>query len=369
MTIQPQGSDKVEWARYTTEDIGYFGFDTKDYYGPAELRMLVQHETDPGVYEPERKARIKLERALTPTPRMLTEAEKRIDGAHISSGHNQVEQILDNTSMLIDADGIVLPEVTIREKRRYIDYFTFHAFDVKKDVELELDLGEYPTDVLGYLLDKGYSGYYDPDAATGASGSMSAMSGDFFLDGIPVFWYIHDDTKCLYQGEYEQPWLLDTRDLEGILVFDSPANTIEIRESVPLYMKLINAHNDMDAIIAMNGGLSTDKLIRYRLVDIHVKNESDILSNKAKRNLGQRVGILDGFTIQTAQFYSPVYPEGPVPGDVDYRRTLYWNPNVVTDSLGHAEIEFYNNSYSTRFNVNGAGITRSGTPYNLDIDF
>ena len=125
----------------------------------------------------------------------------------------------------------------------------------------------------------------------------------------------------------------------------------------------------MDAIIAMNGGLSTDKLIRYRLVDIHVKNESDILSNKAKRNLGQRVGILDGFTIQTAQFYSPVYPEGPVPGDVDYRRTLYWNPNVVTDSLGHAEIEFYNNSYSTRFNVNGAGITRSGTPYNLDIDF
>ena len=45
---------------------------------------------------------------------------------------------------------------------------------------------------------------------------MSVMSGDFLLDGIPVFWYVHDDAECLYQGVYEQPWLFDTRDLEGI---------------------------------------------------------------------------------------------------------------------------------------------------------
>ena len=56
-------------------------------------------------------------------------------------------------------------------------------------------------------------------------------------------------------------------------------------------------------------------------------------------------------------------------GDVDYRRTLYWNPNVIADENGYAEIEFYNNSYSTKFNVSGAGITASGMPYVLDKDF
>jgi hypothetical protein len=51
---------------------------------------------------------------------------------------------------------------------------------------------------------------------------------------------------------------------------------------------------------------------------------------------------------------------------VDYRRTLYWNPNVVTDSTGTAQVEFYNNSYSTKFNISGAGITASGIPYILN---
>ena len=68
-------------------------------------------------------------------------------------------------------------------------------------------------------------------------------------------------------------------------------------------------------------------------------------------------------------FFSPQYPDGPIHGDVDYRRTLYWNPNVITDTDGHASVEFYNNSYSTHFCVSGAGITASGNPYVLDAEF
>ena len=68
-------------------------------------------------------------------------------------------------------------------------------------------------------------------------------------------------------------------------------------------------------------------------------------------------------------FYSPQYPEGPVFGDVDYRRTLYWDPNVVTDSIGQAQVEFYNNSITTHFNISAAGITSSGIPYIYDQNF
>ncbi|MBR6371492.1 MAG: hypothetical protein IKS24_10555, partial [Bacteroidaceae bacterium] len=387
VTIQPHGSDKVEWARYTTEDIGYFGFNLKDYYGPADLRMLVEREESPGIYNPEPKARIKLERALVPDPRRIQQAETWIDAEH-DAGKEMIEDIREPAHLsetVITRDGLVLPEVTIREKRRYIDYFTFHALDVEKDVETELDLGNYPPDVLGYLLKKGYTGYYNPEEGKdnayyrrsyftpGEDDPLTPeerpLTGQFLLDGIPVFWYVHNGNEFLYQGDYEEPWTIDTRDLTGILVFDSPAPLTEIRESVPLYMNLLRSHNVLPAILAMNGGVSTQKSTRYYLIDVQVKEDAQILSNKAKRNLGQRITTMQGFTTQRAEFYSPQYPEGPIEGDVDYRRTLYWNPNVITDEEGNARVEFYNNSYSTNFTVTGAGITASGTPYVLDEDF
>ena len=49
-------------------------------------------------------------------------------------------------------------------------------------------------------------------------------------------------------------------------------------------------------------------------------------------------------------------------------KILYWNPNVITDSQGHAHVEFYNNSYTQDFHVTGAGITASGIPYVLETD-
>ncbi|MCQ2127779.1 MAG: hypothetical protein MJZ06_10160, partial [Bacteroidaceae bacterium] len=73
---------------------------------------------------------------------------------------------------------------------------------------------------------------------------------------------------------------------------------------------------------------------------------------------------LHGYT-QPAQFYSPQYPDGPQYYDVDYRRTLYWNPNLQTDKNGHAGIEFYNNSYSTRFKASASGLN-GGVPYSMD---
>lgn len=71
-----------------------------------------------------------------------------------------------------------------------------------------------------------------------------------------------------------------------------------------------------------------------------------------------------GFS-RPVQFYSPQYPDGPIPGEIDSRRTLYWNPNVVTDYDGNARVEFYNNSFTKRFTISGAGITTSGEPYVL----
>lgn len=44
----------------------------------------------------------------------------------------------------------------------------------------------------------------------------------------------------------------------------------------------------------------------------------------------------------------------------DFRRTIYWAPNVKTDAEGNAKIEFYNNSSCKQMYVSAEGITKDG---------
>jgi len=365
---------------YTTGDIGYFGFNTRDFYGTADLVVLLEKGGNRGG---DMGAKIKLERAERPAVRSFNKNELNFTSRtvpEIIRAANPVSQYNNP-----ETDVVELPEVEILAPRKYIDYFTFKAYDVEKDVETVLDFGEYPTDMLGYLLGKGYtvttdnisqkSGLTDATEASLASLIMSTdvenlayynETGVTWLGRHPVFWYIHDSDKLTNDFEYyANPLSIDTEDIVSVLIFDDPAYLTEISESVPLYMDAIIKRNNTSAIVAMNGG---ENRLRYTLVDVLLKDEHKIRTKEEKRNKGQRITTLRGFDYPV-QFYSPQYPDGPIEGTKDYRRTLYWNPNVITDSLGNARIEFYNNSYSTRFNITGAGITAGGTPCVLDEDF
>lgn len=60
------------------------------------------------------------------------------------------------------------------------------------------------------------------------------------------------------------------------------------------------------------------------------------------------------------EFYSPDYSRMPLPEQTDYRRTVYWNPNVTTDTSGAATVTFYNNGFSRRLAVTAEGLTPEG---------
>ena len=69
--------------------------------------------------------------------------------------------------------------------------------------------------------------------------------------------------------------------------------------------------------------------------------------------------ILHGFNAPE-EFYQPDYSQRVPQEPTDYRRTLYWNPNVVTDEEGRFTAVFYNNSKPTRIKISAAGVTRDG---------
>ena len=389
ITITPYDNDSiVEYGMYTTEKIGYFGFNTKDFYGKADLVILLENK---GNFAEGTNANLILQRSDLPEVRAYLPEELVLKPLEYHPFGRIVE---DKKEEIVIVDGLVIPEVEVNA-RKYIDYFTFKAYDIEQYVETTIDFGKWPTDLMGYFLNLGYTvatgadgiystaksnrafkNYMRSDDDYGSEGYAFYQSG--LLDGDPVFWYIHDSRGLVYPfgvpmdgrnsayGVFDQDvWTIDTEDIESILVFDKPAKITEIAESVPLFMDAIRRSMNYEAERFMEGNVSTRK---YLLIDVLMKDGYKLKTKQEKRNRGKRITTLRGFN-RPVQFYSPEYPDGPVEGTEDYRRTLYWNPNVITDSLGHAQIEFYNNSYSTRFNVSGAGITAGGSPYVLDMDF
>lgn len=69
--------------------------------------------------------------------------------------------------------------------------------------------------------------------------------------------------------------------------------------------------------------------------------------------------VLQGFN-EPVEFYSPDYSSRKPDGQADYRRTLYWNPNVRTDADGNLDITFFTGSKDTRVKVSVAGVTAGG---------
>jgi hypothetical protein len=69
---------------------------------------------------------------------------------------------------------------------------------------------------------------------------------------------------------------------------------------------------------------------------------------------------LPGFAYP-AQFYSPDYSkQTPSEDKKDYRRTLYWNPNLNLNDEGEAEVVFYNNCRTSVLSVDAQGQASNG---------
>jgi hypothetical protein len=153
-------------------------------------------------------------------------------------------------------------------------------------------------------------------------------------------------------------------DVKSVLIYDEPMYERDIKKLCPLEEEYYRKRGEMDWFFSDD----STALIRSYLIDVHVKEELELMKFKDIRNLSVRKTTFDGYS-KPVEFYAPEYPEGPIEGKKDIRRTLYWNPNVITNADGRARVEFYNNSYSQHYTISGAGITGSGIPYILQQDW
>jgi len=92
----------------------------------------------------------------------------------------------------------------------------------------------------------------------------------------------------------------------------------------------------------------------YTVIFIYTKKEG-----RSVDKTGTRKTSLEGYS-KISEFYSPTYKGVGLPDEKDFRRTLYWNPDVKTDKEGNASVIFYNNKTCKSVTVSSEGITKDG---------
>ncbi len=372
--LMPADKTLTETYNCKTDSNGYFGFDIgAEFYDKARL-SIDAHITKKRLLGA--GARIVFDRSMFPAIRAY-QPQELIFSSHQDNRGTSIprdqETEDDNLPTVINENtGLLLPDVDIDDERMYVDYFTFTAYNVVKDVEMELDKGEYSTDVYGYLVEKGYDvlrmGVFKRQIKREIMAS--------WINGFEPFFYVHDSRRYQYTSLFEDsvtmeldfvdPFTIDSRDIQSIIVYDNPVFISDYKQLCPLFFESAYYQIFTDSLLK----LGFEQLMNKRrvLVDILVKDGRDLTTRSELFNLNKRITTVDGYS-RPYQFYAPEYPDGPVFGDVDYRRTLYWNPNVITDTDGQATVEFYNNSITRHFNISAAGMTSSGIPYILDKDW
>ena len=99
----------------------------------------------------------------------------------------------------------------------------------------------------------------------------------------------------------------------------------------------------------------TDQPYKSHAVVVYMFTQPYVSTESKK---GRRRTYFHGYDIPT-KFKTDDYGSIPPVAD-DYRRTLWWEPDVVADGNGNASVEFYNNSTCTRMYVSAEGMTQEG---------
>lgn len=279
-------------------------------------------------------------RGYAPSETIVRKSGLKDDGTvaeeELSDYSNLLDSIPDDSlSIGINQKVHKLKEVTVTAKRSYADK--------EREENMSKSLAHYTVlDELDDILDNG--GYVGDDIFS-------------FLKNVNDKIRIMRGTECTYKGR-----LL-------LFVVDNKRMDVDWQESPMGYLRLSH-------IESMYLSESPSLIIKYKPPRMTMEQALGTFSGIIfidtykdgkirNRKLGVRKTVLNGYSI-LKEFYSPDYTI--LPPESDYRRTLYWNPNIKTDEHGKAKVQFYNNSNCRQMIISAETITSDGVPgvYNSD---
>ena len=330
-----------------THDRGHFMFEVPPFYGDAYLNIKAYKETDSikKNMASRKDAKILDERAF---PDFYVKRDVFFPMFTHDYTYYEKHQPDIDTEMLIDTlselsmenDVYQLANVNVkgrRRGRRGIDWkkpaFVMDAYELYNDITDrglsfgKVDMRQFPVQVCRYLygnmnrynsfhVDGRIDGavYYRNYSPLSENASLAEQAGQFRANRTS-------------QSLYEK---LQLKHLQDIRVFsDFEPRT----EDSTMVEERYSADATVDLVLIPDDG------VQPTFRDRHI--------------------LFHGISF-AEDFYQPDYGSQQPAAPTDYRRTLYWNPNAVTDEQGRFTATFYNNSKQTRIKMSAAGITSDG---------
>ena len=293
---------KVEQSGFTiTDEGGDFSFKMEPFIGRRELSMNITDRQ--GVLM---DSKILLHRHFSPQPKEYQFQEKEI----LSTP--QPPQVVTDTFSFTGAN--LLGDVQINKSRRQFEPFILH--NIKEEREKALD-----TDDRYFMSYRVESYVYDRYAVTEK----------------PLWSY---RTWSAKQFEYQ--------DYASEKDFGSLPDMKAIHHTSIDYVDYIQVYtNNMSHRRTSWIGDGNIRMAKEG-PRMHI---SSWIFRKPKPVKGLRNTHIDGYS-EVIDYYHPQYNREIIPGEVDYRRTLYWNPRVELDEEGKADVTFYNNGNTNKVTVN-----------------
>lgn len=328
-----RGSEERMFGSVKTDSTGAYAIILPDIEGIWNMQL------SPQVKGKEAEYRITVDRHFAPPLRPLEDSEVRqipVDTARIHRWQiaPQDEQEWQN---MYEKNATVMKEVNVKGKRKLYHYdynaftntedaehFSEIYFDCEEAAEDIADRGEEIPELTTWLVQT--AGRYREDSY-GQGPSYSKDPGEEAAkikhfptwNGRHVMWYV--DNQPVGGIWYPCPVLLD--EYQSVYISDSHGH---------------------------NGGNVAVYAYSY-------KHDTSKWSKPPKTNRQTRYTHYYGYS-PPSEFKTEDYSD--IPPMPDFRRTLFWAPNLWTDADGKAHIEFWNNSSCTDMIFSAEGITKDG---------
>ena len=354
-----------------TDSLGNYAFALPFIDGEWKMQIFTRVEDKLKTF------RVGIDRQFSPKPRFITPVEAAIQPPLqpnffvIKPGDPEPEEEF----VPITRKNLVLQNVTVKAKRRYFtnddwtykneNYGSQYAtlfYDIDRERDNLIDSGKEEPTLFEFLCRKNAL-FNNPEAKDLPVPSMPDDSdglwqGKMSYANRPIKWIVDNgetqmvlDTaniegaaRVLGVSKNDEDLFIEWRKNEGKYAMVSSEVGSTGDQFFPLWMEEVK-----NLYIVPDSPRETQGCVRIYL---YTHKKYTTASNK-----GLRRTYFQGFN-QPSTFQMEDY--NVIPPMADFRRTIYWTPNVTTDAEGKAHLTFFNNSTCTGMYITAEGMSPEG---------